>query len=171
MKDIFIRDIYKNPFFYYIFVPIVVALWPLFVWGVYLPNAKNNWKDDKSQYIEAQKIIKEILDTDRDRLEFADPNRTTTEFDYAIAVEKVAGLCRISPANYRLSSGIIITSGGQKSQTANVLLKEVDIKRFARFLSTIQLRWANLQCTRVNLKKKKGLPDTWDIDLDFKYYY
>jgi len=80
-------------------------------------------------------------------------------------------LCGIPSTDYKLSSGIIIESGGQKSQSAQVSLKKVDIVKSARFLSTIQLRWANLQCSRVKLTKKKGLPDVWDVDLEFKYYY
>jgi len=28
-----------------------------------------------------------------------------------------------------------------------------------------------LQCDTVTLTKKKGLPDMWKVDLDFKYYY
>jgi hypothetical protein len=115
--------------------------------------------------------MKEILTLDPDRLKFADSNNTAAEFDYASAIEKTAGLCKIPPTNYKLSSGIIITSDGQKSQSAKVGLKQVDITKFAKFLSTLQLRWANLQCAQVKLTKKKGLPDTWDIDLDFKYYY
>jgi hypothetical protein len=63
------------------------------------------------------------------------------------------------------------SAAGQKSQSAKVGLKQVDITKFAKFLSTVQLRWANLQCSQVKLTKKKGLPDTWDVDLDFKYYY
>lgn len=49
--------------------------------------------------------------------------------------------------------------------------KEVDVVKFAEFLSTIQLRWANLHCSKIQMTKKKGLTDTWDVDLDFKYYY
>ena len=30
---------------------------------------------------------------------------------------------------------------------------------------------AGLQCVKVKLTKKKGLPDAWDINLEFKYYY
>ena len=114
----------------------------------------------------------EILALDPDRLEFADSQNAAAEFDYASAIEKIANLCGIPPTNYKLSSGIIITSSsGQKSQSAKVGLKQVDITKFAKFLSTIQLRWANLQCIQVKLTKKKGLPDTWDVDLEFKYYY
>ncbi len=165
------KEIYKNPALYYILAPAILALWPLLIWGVYLPAAEHNWQVEKSQYGKGQNIITEILALDPDRLKFADSNSASVEFDYASAIEKTAGLCRIPPTNYRLSSGIIITSGGQKSQSAKVGLKGVDVTKFAKFLSTIQLRWANLQCSQVKLTKKKGLPDTWDVDLNFKYYY
>lgn len=164
-------DIYKNPTLYYILVPIIVALWSLFIWGIYLPDAESNWRDEKTQYKKAQSVISEILTLDPDRLEFADSKTNAAEFDYAVAVEKIASLCKISSTNYKLSSRPIIDSGGQKSQSAQVALKQVDIVKFAKFLSTIQLRWANLQCAKVKLTKKKGLPDTWDADLEFKYYY
>ena len=95
----------------------------------------------------------------------------SSEFDYLVAVNKVAGQCRISAADYTFSAGPVMKVGNQKSQTAHVTLKAVDMTRFASFLATIQLRWANLQCTKVKLTKKKGLPDTWKADLDFKYYY
>ena len=165
------KDIYKNPTFYYILVPIVVALWPLLLSAVYLPRAQSKWDSEKRQYDKAQKIITEILAIDPDRLEFADAKTGDTEFDYASVVERIAGLCKISSSNYKLSSGIIVTSKGQKSRSAKVGLKEVDIGKLAKFLSTIQLRWANLQCSNVKLTKKKGLPDMWDVDLSFKYYY
>jgi len=165
------KDILRNPALYYILAPVAVALWPLLIWGVYLPAARHNWEVEKSQYGKGQKVIAEILAIDPDRLKFADPNSASVEFDYASAIERTANLCGIPPANYRLSSGIIITSGGQKSQNAKVGLKGVDVTQFAEFLSTIQLRWENLHCAGVKLTKKKGLPDSWDIDLDFKYYY
>ena len=167
------NKIYKNPVLYYILIPLTVALWPLLMWGVYLPDAKRSWKNEVDEYNKAQKIRAEILAIDPDRLGFADPKIDAVEFDYASAVEKIASLCKIPSTNYKLSSGRIIssTSDKQKSQSAQVTLKEVDITRFARFLSTIQLRWANLQCTKVKLTKKKGLPDIWDVDLEFKYYF
>lgn len=165
------KDIYKNPILYYILAPISVALWPLFIWGIYLPDAEDNWQAKKTQYSKAQKIMAEIITLDPDRLEFADAKNIAAEFDYATAVERIASLCRIPSSNYNISSKPVRTSGGQKSQSAMVVLKQVDITRFARFVSTIQLRWANLQCEKVTLAKKKGLPDTWKVNLDFKYYY
>jgi hypothetical protein len=165
------KDIYKNPTLYYILVPIMVGLWPLFVWTIYLPNAEESWAAEVKQYNKAQSLIAEILTLDRDRLAFADAASSKDEFDYAKAVATVAALCNIPPGNYNQSSQMIIESGGQKSQAAVVNLDGVDIAGFARFLSTIELRWANLQCTRVKLTKKKALPDIWDVDLQFKYYY
>ena len=165
------KDIYKNPILYYIVVPIMVALWPLLVWGVYLPAADDSWNNGKSEYEKALATMLEILKIDPDRLEFVDPNAASGEFDYLTAVDKVASQCKISAANYKFSSGPVIKSGEQKSQTAKVVLQDVDMTRFANFLSTLQLRWSNLQCTKIKLTKKKGLPDAWDADLDFKYYY
>lgn len=165
------KDIIRNPIFYYILVPVAVALWPLLVRAVYLPAAQRSWKQEKDEYTKSQEIMTEILTLDADRLVFADSNSAPAEFSYANAIDKVATLCRIPAVNYKLSSGIVITSAGQKSQGAKVGLKDVDITTFAKFLSTIQLRWAKLQCTQVKLTKKKGLPDRWDVDMEFKYYY
>lgn len=166
------KDIYKNPIVYYILVPVIVALWALSVWAVRLPEAKRSLKREQGEYSKAQNIMLEILTLDPDRLEFADASSAAAEFDYANAVDRVASFCRIPSTSYKLSSGPIITRGGKKSQTATVGLKDVSITKFAKFLSTIQLRWADLECVQLRkLKKKAGFPDRWDVDLEFKYYY
>lgn len=165
------KDIYKNPTLYYILVPIVAALWPLLVRVVYLPNVEDNWNAKKTQYDKAQKVITQILTLDPGRLDFADSKAGNAEFDYTTAVDNVAGLCEISAADYKISSKPIRAKRGQKSQSANVTLKEVDITKFARFLSSLQLRWGNLQCETVKLTKHKGVPDRWTVDIKFKYYY
>ncbi|HUT28470.1 MAG TPA: hypothetical protein VMX13_01665 [Sedimentisphaerales bacterium] len=165
------RDIYRNPTLYYILVPVVVAVWPLLVWGVYLPNADDKWDDDSKQYTEALKTIEKILELDEGRLEFADSQKTAEQFEYAIAVDRVTRSCGISSKDYELSSKPIRTSRGQKIQSCHVVLKQVDITSLARFLSTLQLRWPKLQCEILKLTKIKGLRDAWKVDLDFTYYY
>lgn len=166
------KDIYKNPLLYYIAIPIVAALWPLLIWAAYLPASERSLMDEINQYKKAEQIMLEILRLDPARLELADSNTSSEEFDYALAVQRVASLYEISPANYKLSSGIIIKSGGQKSQSATISLKDIGIDKFANFLSTIQLHWANLQCSHLKLTKKKSPPpNIWDADLEFKYYY
>lgn len=156
---------------YYVLVPIIVGLWPLLVWTVYLPRAEANWNSEQTQYAQAQEVIEEILSIDPDRLEFAAAGDKETEFEYARDVDRVARMCNIRPVNCSVNASPPRISSGQKSQTALVGLEDVDVASFAKFLSTMQLRWANLQCTRVDLTKKKGQKNMWDADLDFKYYY
>lgn len=165
------KDIYKNPTLYYVIVPTIVALWPLIIWGVSLPSANRSLDKELKDYEDGRVLMEEILKLDPDRLALADVRVDAEEFEYARAIQQIATICRIPSANYKLSSGIIMVTSGQKSQTANVALKEVDLEKFAKFLSMIQLRWESLKCERIKLTKKKGLPDTWDVDLVFKYYY
>lgn len=163
------KDIYKNPILYYILVPVVVALWPLLVWAIYLPQAEESYEREEAQCKNGEQIVLEVFNLDPERA--IDANNAPTEFTYASAVNRVAGLCKIPPTKFKLSSRMIMKSDRQQSQSANVVLKEVDIASFARFLSLIQKRWANLQCNRVKLTRKEGLPDVWDVDIEFKYYY
>lgn len=167
------KDIYKNPILYYIAVPIIVGLWPLLVRAIYLPAAEQDVQEQMAQYKQAEPIMMEILTLDPGRLEFADSNEAAADFTYGGAVDRVASLCNIPPTACNLSSSMIITANNQKSQTANVDMRQVDIAKFAKFLSMIQLRWGNLQCERVKLTKKEGLTnnDVWDVDMEFKYYF
>jgi hypothetical protein len=165
------KNIHKNPLFYYILALIIAALFPAVIWGVYLPGVRANLNNDKEQFIKAQQIIDELLTLDPRRLDFAQEKGKSADFDYATAVQQAAMLCSVPSGNYKLSAGAITKTGGQKSQSANVSLKDVDITKATTFLSTIQLRWSGLQCTKIAMKKKKGLPDSWDVDFTFKYLY
>ncbi len=167
------KDIYKNPILYYIAVPIIVGLWPLLVWAVYLPNAEKNVQEQMDQYKRAEPIMMEILTLEPDRLEFDDANDTAAEFTYREAINRIATICRIPPSKCNLSTAMVITTKGQKSQSASIDLKEIDVRKFARFFSMMQLRWPNLQCERLKLSKKQNLPDNdmWDVDMELKYYY
>jgi len=167
------KEIYRNPTLYYVLVPIIVALWPLLVWAVYLPRADKGLGTEQKQYMAAQEVIEEILTLDPARLESRGGDTDGAEFDYVTDVGEIARLCEISPRDYELRSKKAKDSKakGQKTQNCNVVLRAVDITRFAKFLSTIQLRWPSLQCDRIVLTKQRGLPDTWKVNLDFKYYY
>ena len=165
------KDIYKNPILYYIGVPIIVGLWPLLVWTVYLPTAQKSIKEQTILYKQAESKMMEILTLDPERLEFTDSNDTTIEFTYGSAVDRVAVLCDIPPSKHKLNTGNIQIVSGQKRQSANVALKQIDIVTFSRFLTEIQYRWPNLQCERVKLSKQKDLPDIWDVDIELEYYY
>jgi hypothetical protein len=169
MKDI--KEIYKNPMFYYILVPALAALWPAIIWGVYLPAARAGLNEEMAQYTKSEQLIEELIAADPERLNATKGKQAAAGFDYATAVQQAAEFCSIPAGNYKLSSGIIVKTEGQKTQPANISLKGVEVTKAARFLSTIQLRWSGLQCTKITLRKNKGLPDAWDVDLTFKYYY
>ena len=165
------KDMYKNPVLYYILVPCIAALWPLLVWAVYLPAAEDDLEKGMVRYKEAQVTMNSILELDPSRLENDDPNKAAEKFDYATAVSDIARRCRVPATNYTVSSKPVRVSGGKKSQSAKVVLRDVSIHSFADFLSKIQLRWADLECESVTLTQKKGLVDVWKVDLNFKYYY
>lgn len=169
MKNI--GEIYKNPMFYYILVPSLAALWPIIIWGVYLPSAKAKYNNDAEQYQKALPLMEDLIAADPERLNATKGKETATGFDYATAVQKAADLCSIPANNYKLSSGTIQKSEGQKTQPANISLKGVEIAKAARFLSSIQQHWSGLQCTKISFRKNKGQRDLWDVDLTFKYYY
>lgn len=168
------KDIYKNPVLYYIAVPVIVGLWPLLVWAIYLPNAQKDVEDQLKQYEQAEPIMMEIFTLEPDRLEFADANDTAADFTYREAINRISNICGIPPSKCTINTSMPITnSSGQKSQSASVDLDEIDIRKFARFFSMIQLRWSNLQCERLKLSKKQNPADNdrWDVDIELKYYY
>lgn len=165
------RDIYRNPVFYYLLIPALVLLWPLLVWSVYLPRAKQQQKAEQALYVDGQTCIVEILQLDPDRLKIPDANQVSVEFSYGSALDRVANLCRIPPNSWTSSASNISSSEKRKRQDALVKLSSVSIVQAAKFLSTMQITWATLTCDTLDLKKKKGMADQWDADVKFTYYY
>ena len=165
------KDILRNPTFYYITIPIMVGLWPLLVWAIYLPAAQEKLTNDFKLCKDANDIMLQILTLDPQRLELVDPNETDTEFSYYREVDRFASLCGIQPSKCDRTSQKATNSNGQRSQTANVKLKEIDITTFTEFMSKIQARWPKLQCNTLKLTQKKGIADVWTIDIEFKYFF
>ena len=164
------RDLHKNPMFYYVLAPILVGLWPLLVWAAYLPRATDDREVDEVSYGEAQTAILEILEYDPDRL-LIEAGDQGFKFTYAEAIDRAANVCDIPSANYTYSASAISKSGGKETQGAHVSLDNVVIVQVAKFLSTLQSTWVNLTCERIRLNKQDGMRDQWDVDLDFKYSY
>jgi len=165
------REVYKNPMLYYVLIPVLVGLWPLLVWGVYLPRAEQNREIEGGLCVEGQARVIEILKL---APELADPTeqaQITAPFDYGSAVARVANLCKIPPSNCPYTISGTMVSGGKKRQDARVELKSVGIIQGAEFLWRMQSMWATLQCEDVKLTKKKGTSDQWDVDFRFIYYY
>jgi hypothetical protein len=147
------RDILKNPMVYYLLAPVLVGIWPLLVWGVYLPGAQQASEEDDDYRLEGETYIMDILLKDPDRLKMAGEDQVAGEFSYANAIERVANLCSIPATSCTYSAGKIIPSQGK------------------RFLSKIQSTWVNLSCDKVKLEKRTELPDRWRVSLTFWYHY
>lgn len=164
------RDIYRNPMFYYVLAPVLLGLWPLWVWASYLPSTNQALEKEQGQYWQALEFIEKIHKLDPDRANPVD-GVSLGKFTYADAVDRAANLCSIPSGKCDLSSGRITSSGGKKVQQARVKLADVSIVQTANFLSRILSTWVNLTCDRVKLSKKDGMPDQWDVDLSFNYDY
>ncbi len=164
------RDMLRNPIFYYILAPCLFALWPLLIWHS-LPVMQKGLDSDITLYGKADACIDEIWKLDPDRVNMAGPNSVSGVFTPGEAVSRVADLCRITSRSYNCIAGGKSTVGGKTIQEVKVPLSDVDIVKACKFLSTILSTWVNLECKSVKLTKKEGAPDRWDVDMDFRYTY
>jgi hypothetical protein len=172
LSDSEIKELIRDPKVYYILVPLVCAVWPLWVGLMALPSAQKTWADEKTSYAEAEKVIAQIYKIDPERFTAAQGQGKAAVFSYPAAVEQVARSCGVPSTEYKLqTSAVMKAKEGQQTQDAQVTLNQVNIVTFAKFLSTIQLRWADLQCTSLKLAKKKGTADMWKADMTLKYYF
>ena len=165
------RDVYRNPMLYYLLAPLLVAVWPLLVWAVYLPRAQESWDKEQSYYVEGQTYILDILRMDPDRLDLAANSEVSGEFSYAKAIDRVANLCRIPASKCDYGAGGVIPAGNKKKQQARIKLTDVDVVQAATFLSRMQSTWVKLTCDKISLTKDKALPNQWDVDFTFWYFY
>ncbi len=165
------KDFYKQPIFYYVVVPLLTGVWPLWLWAAAVPAAEKKYENEQQTFKKAELLIKQILELDPQRLNYAKANAGTGDFYYTTAVDMVSRNCGISPSGYRLSTGPIRKiKGRQKSQDATISIEKIGIEKIAAFLSTMQRRWQNLQCSSITMAKQKGEKDSWKVDLRFTYY-
>lgn len=164
------KDFYKNPFLYYILGPALIVLWPISVALLYLPDAKKNYIKEEKLCAEANDLMLNILKLDEGRLLPKGSANTSTTFDFAAAIGEAARSCRLS-SEYNISSDPIRTKDQRKTQDASVILQKISMVDLANFLSTLQRRWAGLECEMVSFTKVKGLPDIWKVTVKFKYYF
>lgn len=165
------REIYKNPMLYYVLIPILVAAWPVLVVAFYLPQAERARDVEAQLCSDGQNCAVEILRLDPDRPDTMGKGQKAVEFSYGSAVDRVANLCRIPSSSYNINASPAAVSGGKKRQEARVKLTNVEIVQAAKFLQHMQSMWVTLQCEHAKLSKKKGMPDQWDVDFRFLYYF
>jgi len=165
------KNLLHNPFFYYIGVPVLVCLWPLMVQMAFIPRVEDKLADEWKEYELSAQYMEEILKLDPGRLEAVQTSGDVVRFDYVAAIDQVARSCGIGSGNYVISAKPLRMSKKQKTQDATVVLKDIDITKFAKFLSEMQMRWGGLQCEKVKLSANAGVKDVWKVDCSFRYYY
>ena len=157
------KELFRNPIFYYVAAPLLVAVWPLTVALKYLPKMDESLEDQKTYYVESQALIGEILTLDPDRLSYADAPDGEA-FSYAVVIDKMADNLGIQNA-YTLNEQVR-TKEGQK---AKVKLEDINIQQCTTFLATLQMRWDNLTCSQFTLTKKKKVKDQWTVTMSLAY--
>jgi hypothetical protein len=172
------RDILRNPILYYVLAPVLIGLWPLLVWAVYLPRVERTLTSEIAQYHDANECIREIWEKDPGRADQSGASPGSGVFTPGEAVSRVAVRCDIPSRHYDATAGDKTKLSGKVIQEVKVTLTDVGIVQACRFLSTIQSMWVNLDCKGMRLTKKdvsqdkkEGSPDSWDVDLSFKYTY
>ncbi len=163
------KDFYKKPIFYYIIVPILIAVWPCFVALVWLPNSKKAFANEQKIYSDANTVMMDILGYDPERTKNPGTTPVAKGFDYVNAISDAARLCSIATPN--ITTQGTRTVEGKRMQDASVILQSVKIDSFANFIFLLQKRWANLECDSITLDKQKGYPDSWKITVKFRYHY
>ena len=165
------KTFYKNPFFYYLLIPVLIGIWPVLLWSKYIPEKTGQLEKWTAYYVDANDQMRQILELDPDRLENTmTKDGKVVQFDYYSAIHRAAKVCGVPSRNVELNTGMM-TTGKQVSQTANVTLRDLNITACARFLSSLTIQWPNLQCTDITLEGKKDANDQWDLKLKLKYFY
>ena len=165
------KEYYKNPNFYYIAIPAIIALWALTTWTLSLPAAQSKLDRKRKESSQSEEYIAQILEFDPDRLEYETQKGKDKEFDYLTAVEWFARKQEILPSNYLLQSRLPTERRGRKTKSADITIKSIDIERFSKFLSAMLLRWPDLQCEQLKLTKLPEGPDAWKATMKLTYYY
>lgn len=160
------KDLYKNPMLYYALIPLMALAWPAAMWFNYLPTMTEQRDTWKGYVVDANELIFEILTLDPERLSYSDQKDTAVAFEYEQAVDKVARSLRMGN-QYELRP----SAKTANKQAAEVSLKNIGVIQCSQFLSTLQMHWNGLECTRLGLTNKKTTKDRWDVTMSFVYYF
>jgi hypothetical protein len=160
------KDLHKNPMLYYILIPLVALAWPAVMWFKYLPAMADQRETWKGYVVDSNDLVIEILTLDPERLTYSDQEETSVNFEYEMAVDKVARSLRMGN-QYELRP----SAKSANKQAAEVSLNNIGIIQCSQFLSTLQMHWNGLQCTRLGITNKKTTKDRWDVTMSFTYYY
>jgi len=165
------KDILKNPNFYYIAAPAAAAVFTLLAAFVFYPGAVNQWQDNKTEFNNSKELADKLLALQPDRLLAAGQAAAGETFDFTVVVNDFAKTFSISPANYTTSVKGEVKKQGKLARSATLSIKTIGIENLTKFLSTMLARWPDLECDVLSLDKGKAGKDDWKADITLTYYY
>jgi hypothetical protein len=161
----------KTPMFYMVVVPAAAGLWMLYSWMIAYPASVTRYQDSKTQYDEAQNMIKQILTLEPQRLNFKQDKNGTAAFDYTNVIDQFTKDFNIAPDNYTLNVRGITKREGKSVKGADLSIKAIDIEKLCKFLSAVLARWPELECDTFRLDKLDAGKNAWKVTLHFTYSF
>jgi len=166
------KDYLKNPLFYYIAIPVVAGVWAVAAAAVFYPRAATAWENEKNDYETAEELLAQIIKIEPQRLTHQqEEGAAAGDFDFTQAVNQFATLFSIPPANFTLNTRGETRRAGKRARSATLSIRTIDIERTAKFLSTMLVRWPELQCEQLSFEKLPQGKDNWRVDMTLTYYY
>lgn len=167
-----IKEYLKNPVFYFIAVPALLGLWALLTAFVFYPAAVQRWNRQKEDYQNAQNLLKELLTIEPQRLTYtAKKDGAEQGFDFSQVVNEFAATFSIPSNDFMLSTRGQTRRAGKLAKSAMLSIKSIDIEKMAKFLSTLLVRWPDLQCEMLTIEKLPQGKNLWKVDMTLTYYY
>jgi hypothetical protein len=166
-----VKDLLKNPNFYYIAAPAAAGMFALLTVFVFYPAAVTRWHDTEAEYKSSHEYADKILKLQPERLLAANQTAGGEGFDFRVVVDDFAKVYTISPANYTISVKGEVKKQGKRAKSATLSIKTIDIEKLTKFVSTMLARWPDLECDVLSLDKGKASKDDWKADITLTYYY
>ena len=162
----------NNPFFYYIAVPAAACIWAAAAGLVFYPRASTSWQDSQAEYEAAQELMAQIIAVEPQRLAFKQEKGTAVvDFGFTQVINEFASLFSIRTSDFTINTRGPTRRAGKLAQSAVLSIKTIDIERMAKFLSTLLIRWPDLQCEILSLDKLPQGKNNWKVDMTLTYYY
>lgn len=170
--DLDIKKQLKNPLFYYIAVPAAMGIWALTAGALFFPKAVGNWKDSEEEYKTAQELMAQIIAIEPQRLAYkAEKGAEIGVFDFTQVINEFATAFSIPSANFTLNTRGETRRAGKRARSAALSIKSIDVEKTAKFLSTMLIRWPDLQCEMMSIEKLPQGKNNWKVDMTLTYYY
>ena len=162
----------KNPFFYYAVIPAVAGIWAVAAGMVFYPRASSSLQDSQAEYKAAEELLAQIIAVEPQRLVYKQEKGTAVvDFDFTQVVNEFASLFSIPSSNFTLNTRGETRRAGKRARSAVLSIKTIDVEKTTKFLSTMLIRWPDLQCEILSLDKLPQGKNNWKVDMTLTYYY